>query len=151
MCIRDRSKYEQYIQQLTGQITEADTQAKQFETQNEQLQNELAQASQALTSLKKELAKSQSKPDMETAALESDGLVVSVVPRDRLAYINLGKDDHIYRGLTFAVYDSYEPIPRNGKGKGALEVIDIMDNVSKCRITDFNLSLIHISEPTRPY
>jgi len=133
-----QSKYEQYIQQLTGQITEADTQAKQFETQNEQLQNELAQASQALTSLKKELAKSQSKPDMETAALESDGLVVSVVPRDRLAYINLGKDDHIYRGLTFAVYDSYEPIPRNGKGKGALEVIDIMDNVSKCRITDFN-------------
>jgi len=81
-------------------------------------------------------------PEMETAALKSDGAVVSVNARDKLAYIDLAKNDHIYRGLTFTVYDSYQSIPKSGEGKATLEVIEIMDSISKCRITQY--------DPTNP-
>lgn len=133
-----QAKYEQYVQLLNGQIAEVNANAGKLQEEKDQLKTQLDQASQQLIDLKKSLTGFQSLPEMETAALESDGQVVSVVLRDRLAYINLGKNDRVYRGLTFAVYDSYKPIPRNGQGKGKLEIIDIMDNVSKCRITDFN-------------
>ncbi|MBN2209756.1 MAG: hypothetical protein JW709_00020 [Sedimentisphaerales bacterium] len=133
-----QARYEQYIQQLNGQIAETNAQAGKLKDDFEKLDKKYTQAGEEIQDLKRQLTSFQPKPDMETAALEPDGQVVSVVLRDRLAYINLGKDDHVYRGLTFSVYDSYEPIPRNGRGKGALEIIDIMDNVSKCRITDFN-------------
>jgi hypothetical protein len=65
---------------------------------------------------------------------------VGIDERERLAYINLAKGDQIYRGLKFSVYDRFAPLPKTGKGKGAIEVIEIMDTISKCRITDFDAS-----------
>ncbi len=95
-----------------------------------------------LKKLMKTLQETFSSPEMETAALEPDGKIVQVVPDAKLAYINLGRNDHIYRGLTFGVYDSFQPIPKSGKSKGAVEVIEILNNIAKCRIID--------QDPTNP-
>ena len=92
--------------------------------------------------LKDRLQKFQPNPEQEAAALEPDGYVVQVVPRDKIAYINLAANDHIYRGLTFSVYDGFGDIPKTGQGKATLEVIEIAEMISKCRIVDF--------DPTNP-
>lgn len=131
-------KYEQYINQLNNQITDMQAREKQMREESDNIKKQLTSFRDEVKNLKNRLAKFQPSPETETAALENDGIVVSVVPRDKLAYINLGKNDHIYRGLTFEVYDRYEPIPKNGRGKGSLEVIEIMDTISKCRITSFD-------------
>ena len=90
--------------------------------------------------LRVRLAQFQPNPEMEMAAFELDGVVTDVVPQERTAYINLGKDDHIYRGLTFTVYDRYQPFPdrETGKGIGSLEVIEIMNTIARCRIVEYN-------------
>ena len=49
--------------------------------------------------------------------------------------INLGSDDHVYRGLTFSVYDKGSGIPRDGKPKAEVEIFAVDQKVSAARIT----------------
>jgi len=90
--------------------------------------------------LKSELAKYRPTPDIELVSLKPDGFIVSINEPESIAYINLTNKDHIYRGLTFTIYDSYQEIPKHGVGKGSIEVIEVMDTISKCRITDVDLA-----------
>ncbi len=73
-------------------------------------------------------------PDAEVAAFEPDGKIIVVDPQNKTVQINLGTDDHVYRGLTFAVYDKDMPIPRKGKGKAEIEVYNVSKNISAARI-----------------
>lgn len=133
-------KYEDLISRFDQ---EKETLQQQNETLNqniEDLQETIAQYQSRMSELEQVLKGTRPKPDSEVMALEPDGYVVSVNLRDELAYINLSNSDPIYRGLTFSVYDSFQDIPKSGVGKGKLEVIDIMETISKCRITDYDLT-----------
>jgi hypothetical protein len=136
------NKYEQLISELKQQVTDSTQLQKKLTDENTSMNSELSEAKKQILELKNLLVQYRPLPDTEMAALEPDGFVVSVSAADKLAYINLAKNDHIYRGLTFSVYDSYQSIPKTGQGKGTLEVIDIMDTISKCRIVKF--------DPTNP-
>ncbi|MCP4712398.1 MAG: hypothetical protein GY869_27565 [Planctomycetes bacterium] len=144
-------KYNEMVVEMT---TEKDREIASLQVQRTQLQEleqaerqknaELTQDIEEFTAqvldLRQRLAQFQPNPEMEMAAFELDGVVTDVVPQEKTAYVNLGKDDHIYRGLTFTVYDRYQPFPdrETGKGIGTLEVIEIMNTISRCRIVDFN-------------
>ena len=129
-------KYEQIIRQLESQITEAQGSAKTAQEENDTIKRQEVEFQMEVKNLRERLQQFQPSPETETAALEVDGFVILVNPRERIAYINLTNKDHIYRGLTFTVYDSFREIPKSGQGKGSLEVIEIMDTMSKCRIVD---------------
>ncbi len=129
-------EYEKIIANLDSRYSEAQNQVKNAREENDKLKGEITEFQKEVKNLKDRLQKLSPQPETEMAALEPDGYVVSVVPREKLAYINLAKNDHIYRGLTFSVYDKYQTIPKTGQGKATLEVIEIMDTISKCRITD---------------
>jgi hypothetical protein len=75
-------------------------------------------------------------PDSEAAAYKPDGsvLLVDEQAKPPIVHINLGSDDHIYRGLTFSVYERGQPIPKDGKGKAEIEVYDVQKNISAARI-----------------
>ena len=73
-------------------------------------------------------------PDKEVKAFEPDGKIILVDDQAKTVQINLGGNDHIYRGLTFAVYDRGQPIPRDGKGKAEIEVYDVGESFSGARI-----------------
>jgi hypothetical protein len=73
-------------------------------------------------------------PDAEAAAYKPDGKVILVDEQTKIVHINLGSDDHVYRGLTFSVYDRGQPIPKDGKGKAEIEVYDVQKNISAARI-----------------
>ena len=74
------------------------------------------------------------RPDIEVKAFKPDGKIISVDNQSRTVYINLGGDDHVYRGLKFTAYNRNVPIPRDGVGKATIEVFDVEKNVSVARI-----------------
>ena len=135
-------KYQAVIDDLNSRIEKVGTLLQESQVGNTTMAGQVAELQQGLADLRERIKLFQPTPETEMAALETDGYVVSVIPDDKIAYINLNKKDHIYRGLTFTVYDSYGSVPKSGKGKGSLEVLEIMDTISKCRIADY--------DPTNP-
>jgi hypothetical protein len=68
-----------------------------------------------------------------------DGQIVQTVPDQRIAYINLGRSDHIKPGMTFAVYSRVKGIPADGKGKASVRVTNVFDTTAECEITTTNV------------
>jgi len=95
-------------------------------------QAQLKATQQRLQAIQEELWKVQPPPDKEVAAYKSDGKVMLV--DNQIVHINLGIDDQVYQGLTFAVYDKTMPIPKSGKGKAEIEVFDAKKYISFARI-----------------
>ncbi|MCK4627833.1 MAG: hypothetical protein KAT56_02455 [Sedimentisphaerales bacterium] len=131
-------RFEELIKRINDEKAQLQSENDKLTKQMEELQKEIAKYDEKIKEMEVVLQQIRPSPDMELAALDADGTVVSVNSRDMLAYISLAKNDHIYRGLTFTVYDSYTSIPKTGKGKGKLEVVEILDTISKCRITEYD-------------
>jgi len=74
-------------------------------------------------------------PDREVAAYEPDGKIILIDDQAQVVHLNIGTDDHVYRGLTFSVYDRNASIPKDGKGKAEVEVFGVSKNISAARIT----------------
>jgi hypothetical protein len=73
-------------------------------------------------------------PDSEVAAYKPDGKIILIDDAAKIAHLNIGSNDRVYRGLTFSVYDKNMPIPRDGKGKAEIEVFNVGKNISAARI-----------------
>ena len=73
-------------------------------------------------------------PLKEVKAYKPDGSIVSVDPAAGIVIVDLGSEDHVYPGLTFAVYNRNAPIPPDGKGKAEIEVFDVEKRISIARI-----------------
>ncbi len=94
-------------------------------------QKDLAEAVAKLESLKKPFAD-------EVAAYRPDARIVSIDSKNKVVYLDIGSKDHVYRGLTFSVYDRNVPVPEDGKGKAEIEIFKIEENVSAAKINDFS-------------
>lgn len=73
-----------------------------------------------------------------TQGLDAVGKILRVNPNENEVWINLGRQDHVSPGLTFAVYDPKigASFSAENKGKhGDLEVIEVGDHESLARIT----------------
>lgn len=90
-------------------------------------QNRLKQAQEKLMTL-------MPPPDSEVAAHKADGKIIFVDNQTKVVNLSIGSNDHVYRGLTFSVYDRNVPIPKDGKGKAEVEVFDIAKDFSSARI-----------------
>jgi hypothetical protein len=95
---------------------------------------ELEVAQQRLSSALTQVAKTQPSPDPEASAYQPDGKIVLVDDAAGIVHINLGSDDHIYRGLTFSVYDKASGVPRDGKPKAEIEVFAIAKTTATARV-----------------
>jgi hypothetical protein len=76
-------------------------------------------------------------PSTDIAAFKPDGLVILV--DNQVVHLDIGSDDRVYQGLTFAIYDKGLPLPKDGKGKAEIEIFDVSKNVSIGRITKSQL------------
>lgn len=130
-----RDNYENILNTRKQEIDQAQADIRRIREENRSLADDLKAAIATNKEYNKRLQQFQPAPETEMAALEPDGHIVSVSARDRVAYIDLAKNDHIYRGLTFSVYDGFTTIPKDGRGKATLKVVEIMDTIAKCRIT----------------
>ncbi len=133
--LMDKSTTEQ-IQIYMDKLEKADARLKErtleLLTTQEELaaaQKDLAEAVAKLESLKKPLAD-------EVAAYKPDARIVSIDSKNKVVYLDIGRKDHVYRGLTFSVYDRNVPIPEDGKGKAEIEIFKIEENVSAAKINE---------------
>ncbi|MHC4623202.1 MAG: DUF3887 domain-containing protein [Planctomycetota bacterium] len=116
------------------------SQLDRLKTQHEELQTDMLQTSAKLVAAEERIARLQNQihaaappPDSNIPAYKHDGKILWV--SNDIVHINIGTDDHVYRGLTFSVYNKGMPIPQDGKGKAEIEVYDVRKNVSAARIT----------------
>lgn len=74
-------------------------------------------------------------PDHEALAHRPDGKIILIDDQAKVVHLNIGSKQHVYRGLTFTVYDRSGSIPKDGRGKAEIEVFDVAETYSAARIT----------------
>ena len=128
-------KTDEQVKDLYGKLDQERTGREETNKQLLKSQAELQTAQDRIQRILKESVwPIQPPPDTEVKAFEPDGKVILVDDQAKTVQINLGSNDRIYRGLTFAVYERGQPIPRDGKGKAEIEVYNVGDSFSGARI-----------------
>ncbi|MBI9019474.1 MAG: hypothetical protein JEZ07_19670 [Phycisphaerae bacterium] len=130
------NKYEETVTQLNNDIQKLNTDKAEQVAAYTQLQKDYNLTFTHLQELEKQLANTRPTPDMEIETRQIDGQIVRVVPNQKQVYIDLTAKDPIFVGLTFSVYDSFTGLGKDGKGKATIEIIEINDKVTVCRITE---------------
>ncbi|HVT82847.1 MAG TPA: hypothetical protein VHM90_19570 [Phycisphaerae bacterium] len=136
-----KADYDKAVAEGEKKLTDAQNDAEQRSRENV-LQLQAAQATitrqeTELKELRQVVLNSHRGGDV--AVGEPDGTIIRVDGAAGTAWISLTKNDRIQAGMTFTAYD-----PRTGVrfatdeqalGNGSLEVIEVRDNASLCRIT----------------
>lgn len=137
-----RSKFENLQKELSGQVERAKTERDEVENRYSQQVRDLTERNLILESNIANLRGQRSKDLFKGAdeASLSDGTIVSVNEVDNTVVISVGRKDRIPLGMTFSVYGSANSIRANDSGdyppgKANLEVINVAENTSTCRIT----------------
>ena len=108
-----------------------------YKTTNAKLLETEAKLNEALEMLKlakEEIAQIEPGPNRDAMAYKPDGKIVSVDNQAKVVSIDIGSKDHVYRGLTFTVYNRGTSVTEDGKGKCEIEVYDIAETYSLARI-----------------
>jgi hypothetical protein len=129
---------QQQVQTLMAQMDQEKDARKGLNQKLLKTEAELKMAQQRLKAIQNEFQKLVPPPDSEVAAFKPDGNIILVDLQNKLVHLNLGSDDHLYRGLTFAVYEKNTPIPKDGKGKAEIEIFSVEKNFSTARIISSN-------------
>lgn len=133
----ESSKDEQ-IRLYMDRLDEAD---KKFKDKNMELLTNKAKLNTANTSLQEALdmlEKIKPRPNVDVAAFLPDARIIDIDLQAMVVYLDIGSDDHVYKGLTFSIYDENVPIPEDGKPKAEIEVFDIEKDISIARINNYS-------------
>ena len=112
-------------------IQEMRERIKRYTTKFDELQDRYSE-------LKDRLGELQITPQELITARQADGRVVTAKPGEEVVYIDLGRDAGLVLGLQFAVYSAISGIPADGQGKARIEVVDMFDSASECRIVEMH-------------
>jgi hypothetical protein len=129
---------EQQIQTLMTQLDEEKDNRKRLSQQLLKTEAELTTAEERISRAQEKLHALVPSPDSEVAAYKSDGKIILINDAAKTVHLDIGSNNHVYRGLTFAVYDRNAPILKDGKGKAEIEVFNVEKNISTARIINSN-------------
>jgi predicted nucleic acid-binding Zn-ribbon protein len=141
--IRDRfNELQQNMQDSTDEQIQAfqdKLEAEQARLRQKQLdlqaaESKLTETNELLGTALTKLEEIKPKPNIEVQAFEPDAQIVRIDLQNGIVYLDAGTQDHIYRGLTFAIYDRNKPIPESGEGKAEIEVFQVNEQASAARI-----------------
>jgi hypothetical protein len=128
------SSCDEQIQTFKNRLEEEQAKVRQQQLTLVETQDKLAKTETALKTAMEKIEGIKPRPDITPTAFKPDARIIRVDLQNGLLYLNVGMEDHVYRGLTFAVYDNSAPIPEDGKGKAEVEVFQVSQNVSAARI-----------------
>ncbi len=105
-------------------------------TKVRQAEDGLKQTSERVKTLEDQIAVMRP-TNKSSVGTEGDGKIIRNGVASDEVYISLGRKDRVTVGLTFAVYDPRLGVGSgiDGKGKGAIEVMEVGDSESLARIT----------------
>jgi len=115
-------------------LKKAEDKLKQKNMDMLKIQAELGKSNEALQAALSKLEDIKPRPDVDVPAFNPDARIVDIDRQTNVVYLDIGSGDHVYRGLTFSVYDKNVPIPEDGKGKAEIEVFHVTETVSAARI-----------------
>lgn len=121
------AKYTELQDETSEAIRDRETEIRKRDERLEDLQSRIAKLEEIIAKLKPTL-------DPLQVASEADGRVLSTVIGEKVCYVDLGSDQGLELGMTFAVYAPGKPIPPDGLGKADIEVIGLDTRVGECRI-----------------
>jgi hypothetical protein len=98
------------------------------------LVNDLENTNESLQLALGKLEEIKPRPDIKVAAYIPDARIVRIDTQANVVYLDIGSDDHVYQGLTFAVYSSNATIPEDGKGKAEIEVFRVTKDIAVAKI-----------------
>ncbi|NIP23117.1 MAG: hypothetical protein GWN67_05635 [Phycisphaerae bacterium] len=130
-----RKTTDERVLDLTAELNEEKANREKEHQEKLQIQAQLQMTQDKMKSLQDELNKIVPLPDSEVVAHKSDGKIILVDNSAKVVHLNIGKDDRVYPGLTFTVYDKNMPIPKDGKGKAEIKVFSVDKNISTALIT----------------
>jgi len=137
----------QQVQMLATDLDQTQEENRKLNQSLLKTQAELKMAEEKMQQVQKEMAKFIS-PDIEVAARKADGRILLIDDKNRIVHLDIGRDDRVYEGLTFSVYERNMPIPKDGKGKAEIEVIQVGKNISTARIIRSEINRPIIVEDT---
>ncbi len=112
-----------------------------LEEQNMELLKTQAELSKTNVSLQEALdtiEEIKPRPDIEVAAFLPDARIIEIDLQAMVVYLDIGSENHVYKGLTFSIYDRNVTIPEDGKGKAEIEVFDVEPGISIARINTYS-------------
>jgi len=124
-------------EQIRSLVSDLENEKKAYDKEHQdklKLQAELKRAISRMENALAQLRRIQPGPDIDVTAFKSDGKVMLTDRSTKTVHVNIGSDNHVYRGLTFSVYDKNAPIPKDGKGKAEIEILRVDKNISTARI-----------------
>ena len=125
---------DEQIQSYKDRIEQVQATLKQKQLDLVQMQEKLTETETALKTAMQKIEDIKPLPDITPLAYKPDARIIRVDLQNGIIYLNVGTEEHVYRGLTFAVYDKSAPIPEDGKGKAEIEVFQVSPNVCAARI-----------------
>lgn len=135
----NRREWDDQVDTLSRQLeTTADAAAQQLSQERQKRQaiaDQLAKAEERRDDLVAQLARFKPQTGLTSALQIADGHVVRTVVGQDIAYISLGRRNQVKPRMSFAVYSQARGIPEDGQSKATLEVVEVFDNISECRVT----------------
>ncbi|HUS92456.1 MAG TPA: hypothetical protein VM695_11435 [Phycisphaerae bacterium] len=128
----------EHNQKLDDAKKEFEGSAAQIKKQVTELASQLDQTQREVTVWKKKYDKLSKEKlgtpiDTDKIVRRPDGKIVRILADESLVYINIGSKDRVTEDLRLTVYP-YTGIPESGAGKAVLEVVNVDENVSECRV-----------------
>ncbi len=123
----------QQVQTLSSQLDEERANNKKLHQSLLKSQAELKIAEGKMQYIQDKIASLVS-PDIEASARQVDGKIMLIDDKNKIVHLNIGRDEHVYQGLTFTVYNRNMPIPKDGQGKAEIEIIEVGKTISTARI-----------------
>ena len=148
---KERADKEALLAKAQADLTKATA---DFDTEQRRLKLEIAAKDQDIATrdgqivkLKQQIAASRGTGGIPLVGIEPAGTIIRARPGTSECYINLGRKDRVVPQLTFSIHDprvgvklsaDTELTPKTDAdvgGKGGLEVIEVGENESLCRVT----------------
>jgi len=129
-----RKNTDEQVQTLRSELMEDRENLKITKQELLKTQAELEMAQERMKKALEKVQEVKPLPDTEVAAFKPDGEIILVDDQAKAVHLNIGSNNHVYRGLTFSVYHRNASIARDGKGKAEVEVFDVAKNYSSARI-----------------
>jgi hypothetical protein len=125
---------DEQMQTLRNRLEEEQAKLRQKQMELMETQEKLKETETALRTAMEKIEGIKPRPNVAAAAFKPDARILQIDFQNGVIYLNVGMEDHVYRGLTFAVYDRNAPLPEDGRGKAEIEVFQVSPNVSAARI-----------------
>ena len=128
------SSADEQIQTVKTRLEEEQAKVRQQQLTLIETQSTLSETESALKTAMEKIEGIKPRPGITPVAFKPDARIVRVDLQNGILYLNVGMEDHVYRGLTFAIYDNSRANSGRRQGKAEVEVFQVSQNVSAARI-----------------